>query len=237
MSENSNGSRRGFVKTAVLAAAALAANDAGFPAIAKGASPMNLPPLPWADNALEPFISKNTIGFHYGKHHKTYFDNLNGLIAGKPEADMDLVAIVKGAAGKADKTAIFNNAAQVWNHTFYWNSLRPKGVAKMPKEIADKLGASFTGGIEGFKKEFTDAAMGQFGSGWAWLVAEGGKLKVVKTPNAENPLTTAATPLLTLDVWEHAYYLDYQNKRKDYATAVIDNLLNWEFAAKNLPKG
>ncbi|HEX7527700.1 MAG TPA: superoxide dismutase [Thermoanaerobaculia bacterium] len=237
MSENSNGSRRGFVKTAVLAAAAIAANDAGFPAIAKGASPMNLPPLPWADNALEPFISKNTIGFHYGKHHKTYVDNLNGLVAGKPEADMDLVAIVKGAAGKADKTAIFNNAAQVWNHTFYWNSLRPKSDAKMPKEIADKLGASFTGGYEGFKKEFTDAAMGQFGSGWAWLVAEGGKLKVVKTPNAENPLSTAATPLLTLDVWEHAYYLDYQNRRKDYALAVIDNLLNWEFAAKNLSKG
>jgi Fe-Mn family superoxide dismutase len=234
MSENSNDSRRDFVKTAALAAAVLAAKDAGFPAIAKGASPMNLPPLPWAENALEPFISKNTIGFHYGKHHKAYVDNLNGLVAGKPEADLDLVAIVKGAAGKADKTAIFNNAAQIWNHTFYWNSLRPKSDAKMPKEIADKLGASFAGGLEGFKKEFTDAAMGQFGSGWAWLVAEGGKLKVVKTPNAENPLTTAATPLLTLDVWEHAYYLDYQNKRKDYATAVIDNLLNWEFAAKNL---
>jgi Fe-Mn family superoxide dismutase len=237
MSEKSNGSRRDFVKTAALAAAVFAANDAGFPAIAKGASPMNLPPLPWADNALEPFISKNTIGFHYGKHHKTYVDNLNGLVVGKPEADLDLVAIVKGAAGKADKTAIFNNAAQVWNHTFYWNSLRPKTDAKMPKEIADKIGTSFTGGYEGFKKEFTDAAMGQFGSGWAWLVAEGGKLKVVKTPNAENPLTTAATPLLTLDVWEHAYYLDYQNRRKDYALAVIDNLLNWEFAAKNLSKG
>jgi Fe-Mn family superoxide dismutase len=237
MSENSNDSRRDFVKTAALAVAVLAAKDAGFPAIAKGASPMNLPPLPWADNALEPFISKNTIGFHYGKHHKAYVDNLNGLVAGKPEADLDLVAIVKGAAGKADKTAIFNNAAQIWNHTFYWNSLRPKSDAKMPKEIAEKLGASFASGLEGFKKEFSDAAMGQFGSGWAWLVAEGGKLKVVKTPNAENPLTTAATPLLTLDVWEHAYYLDYQNKRKDYVTAVVDNLLNWDFAAKNLPKG
>lgn len=198
---------------------------------------MNLPPLPWSDNALEPFISKNTIGFHYGKHHKTYVDNLNGLVAGKPEADMDLVSIVKACAGKADKTAMFNNAAQVWNHTFYWNSLRPKGAAKLPKEIAAKIDASFKGGYEGFKKELSDAAMGQFGSGWAWLVAEAGKLKVVKTPNAENPLTTAATPLLTLDVWEHAYYLDYQNRRKDYVAAVIDHLLNWDFAEKNLPKG
>ena len=237
MSENSNDSRREFVKTAAVFAAALAVKDAGFPAIAKGASPMNLPPLPWADNALEPFISKNTIGFHYGKHHKAYVDNLNGLVAGKPEADMDLVAIVKGAAGKADQTAIFNNAAQIWNHTFYWNSLRPKSDAKPPKEIVERLEASFAGGYEGFRTEFSAAAMGQFGSGWAWLVAEGKKLKVVKTPNAENPLTTAATPLLTLDVWEHAYYLDYQNRRKDYVAAVVDNLLNWDFAAKNLPKG
>ena len=179
--------RRDFVKTAALAAAALAAGDAGFPAIAKGASPMILPPLPWADNALEPFISKNTIGFHYGKHHKTYFDNLNGMVAGKPEADMDLVSIVKSSAGKADKTAMFNNSAQVWNHTFYWNSLRPKGDAKVPKEIADKIDASFEGGYEGFKKEFSGAAMGQFGSGWAWLVAEGGKLKVVKTAERRDP--------------------------------------------------
>ena len=237
MSENNQDSRRDFFKTAAVVAAALAVKEVSFPESAKGASPIVLPALPWADNALEPFISKNTIGFHYGKHHKAYVDNLNGLVAGKPEADMDLVAIVKGAAGKADKTAIFNNAAQIWNHTFYWNSLRPKTDAKMPKEIAEKIEASFAGGYEGFKKEFTDAATGQFGSGWAWLVAEGGKLKVTKTPNAENPLTTAATPLLTLDVWEHAYYLDYQNKRKDYAVAVIDNLLNWEFAAKNLPKG
>ena len=236
MSENNHDSRRNFVKTVAAAAAVLSVKDVGFPSIATGASPIVLPALPWADNALEPSISKNTIGFHYGKHHKAYVDNLNGLIAGKPEADLDLVAIIKGAAGKADKTAMFNNAAQVWNHTFYWNSLRPKTDAKMPKEIAEKIDASFTGGYEGFKKEFTDAAMGQFGSGWAWLVAESGKLKVMKTPNAENPLTTGGTPLLTLDVWEHAYYLDYQNKRKDYALAVIDNLLNWEFAAKNLPK-
>ena len=187
MSENSNDSRRDFVKTAALAAAVLAVKDAGFPAIAKGASPMILSPLPWADNALEPFISKNTISFHYGKHHKTYVDTLNGLVAGKPEADLDLVSIVKGAAGKADKTAIFNSAAQAWNHTFYWNSLRPKGDAKMPKEIAGKIETSFGGGYEGFKKEFSDAAMGQFGSGWAWLVADGGKLKVCLLYTSPSP--------------------------------------------------
>jgi len=227
--------RRDFVKTAAVAAASMALKDVASPAIASGATPITLPALPWAENALEPFISKNTIGFHYGKHHKAYVDNLNNLVAGKPEADLPLEAIVKGSAGKADQAAVFNNAAQIWNHTFYWNSLRPKSDAKAPKEIADLIGASF-GSHEEFVKQFSAAAMGQFGSGWAWLVAEGGKLKVVKTPNAETPLTTSATPLLTLDVWEHAYYLDYQNRRKDYVAAVVDNLLNWDFAAKNLPK-
>ncbi len=226
--------RRDFVKTAAVAAASMALKDTAAPAIAKGATPITLPALPWAENALEPFISKNTIGFHYGKHHKAYVDNLNGLIAGKPEADLSLEAIVKGSAGKADQAAVFNNAAQIWNHTFYWNSLRPKGDAKIPKAVGDLIGASF-GSHEEFVKQFSAAAMGQFGSGWAWLVAEGGKLKVVKTPNAETPLTTSATPLLTLDVWEHAYYLDYQNRRKDYVAAVVENLLNWDFALKNLP--
>ena len=225
--------RRDFVKTAAVAAASLALK--GGTAAAEGAAPFALPALPWADNALEPFISKNTIGFHYGKHHKAYVDNLNNLVAGKPEADMKLEAIVKASAGKPDQSAVFNNAAQIWNHTFYWNSMRPKSDAKVPKEIADLIGASF-GSHEEFAKQFSAAAMGQFGSGWAWLVAEGEKLKVVKTPNAENPLTTSATPLLTLDVWEHAYYLDYQNRRKDYVAAVVDSLLNWDFALKNLPK-
>ncbi|MGA7990532.1 MAG: superoxide dismutase [Thermoanaerobaculia bacterium] len=228
--------RRSFVKGAAAAAAGMALKDVAAPSIAKGASPIALPALPWADNALEPFISKNTISFHYGKHHKAYVDNLNNLVAGKPEADLSLEAIIKGASGKADQAAVFNNAAQIWNHSFHWNSLRPKGDAKVPKEIADLVGVSF-GSHEEFVKQFSAAAMGQFGSGWAWLVAEGGKLKVVKTPNAENPLTTSATPLLTLDVWEHAYYLDYQNRRKDYISAVVENLLNWDFAAKNLPRG
>jgi Fe-Mn family superoxide dismutase len=226
--------RRDFVKTAAAAAAALALKDVAAPAVAKGATPIVLPPLPWAENALEPHISKNTISFHYGKHHKTYVDNLNGMVAGKPEADMSLESIVKAAAGKPDQAGLFNNAAQTWNHTFYWNSLRPKSDAKVPKEVADAIGASF-GSHEEFVKQFSAAAMGQFGSGWAWLVFDGGKLKVTKTPNAENPLTTTATPLLTLDVWEHAYYLDYQNRRKDYVTAVVENLLNWDFALKNMP--
>jgi len=237
MSEDANkNDRRDFVKAAAVTVAAMAVKDAGFPAILKGAAPLTLPTLPWADNALEPFISAKTISFHYGKHHKTYFDNLNGLVAGKPEADMALEAIVKGAAGDPAKAGLFNNSAQAWNHSFYWNSLRPKSDAKVPEDLAAKIDASF-GSYDAFKKAFSDAAMGQFGSGWAWLVSDGGKLKIVKTPNAETPVTTSATPLLTLDVWEHAYYLDYQNRRKDYAAAVIDNLLNWEFAAKNLPKG
>jgi Fe-Mn family superoxide dismutase len=232
VSENSNGSRRGFIKTAVLAAAAIAANDAGFPAIAKGASPMNLPPLPWADNALEPFISKNTIGFHYGKHHKTYFDNLTGLVAGKPEADMDLVAIVKGAAGKADKTAIFNNAAQVWNHTFYWHCLSPKGGGEAKGALAEAISRKF-GSFSAFKEAFSKSAVGNFGSGWTWLVKKAdGAVDIVNTSNAATPLTGADKPLLTCDVWEHAYYVDYRNRRPDYVAAFW-NLVHWDFAAKN----
>ena len=199
------------------------------------AGPITLPPLPWADNALEPFISKNTIGFHYGKHHKTYVDKLNELIAGTPEADMPLEDIVRGAVGRSEEGGFLHNAQQTWNHTFYWNSMRPKGGEKPPRELAEKLESSF-GGYDAFKKTFAEAAVGQFGSGWAWLVAEDGKLKVIATPDGEDPLPTSATPLLALDVWEHAYYLDYQNRRKDYVVAVIDNLLNWEFAAQNLPQ-
>ncbi|GIK87526.1 MAG: superoxide dismutase [Burkholderiales bacterium] len=192
-----------------------------------------LPPLPYADTALDPVISANTLGFHHGKHHKTYVDNLNNLVKGTDLEGQSLEAIVQATAGKADKAGVFNNAAQVWNHTFFWNSLRPGGGGKPSGKLGEMVDASF-GGYDNFKKELAQACVTQFGSGWGWLVADGGALKVVKTPNAETPLTKGAKPLLTIDVWEHAYYLDYQNRRADFVNAVIDKLLNWQFAEKNL---
>lgn len=191
-----------------------------------------LPPLPYAENALDPVISANTLSFHYGKHHKTYVDNLNKLIAGTELADLSLEEIITAVAGKADKIGVFNNAAQVWNHTFYWNSLSPKGGGNPPAELKQKIEASFDT-VDACKKELATAATTQFGSGWAWLVQDGDKLKVVKTGNADLPLTQGIKPLLTIDVWEHAYYLDYQNRRVDYVNAVLDKLINWSFAAEN----
>jgi Fe-Mn family superoxide dismutase len=202
-------------------------------ATASSSGSIVLPPLPWTENALEPVISAKTIGFHYGKHHKTYVDTVNKMIAGTEYADMTLEEIVGATAGKADESAIFNNAAQVWNHTFYWNSLRGKGGGEPPLILKRKIEAAF-GSVEACKKELSAAAAGQFGSGWAWLVVDAGKLKVVKTADAETPTTRGVKPLLTIDVWEHAYYLDYQNKRADYVNAVLDKLINWEFAEKNL---
>jgi Fe-Mn family superoxide dismutase len=199
----------------------------------QGASPHVLPPLPYADNALDPVISANTIGFHYGKHHKGYVDNLNKLVAGTEFADLTLEKIITETAGKAEKTAIFNNAAQIWNHTFYWSSLRAKGGGEPIGALKQKIEASF-GGWDTCKKELATAALTQFGSGWAWLVLDGDKLNVVKTGNADLPLIKGMKPLLTIDVWEHAYYLDYRNRRADYVDAVLDKLINWDFAAKNL---
>ena len=205
----------------------------GLPGTARAAAPVVLPPLPWADTALAPVISANTIGFHYGKHHQGYVTNLNKLIAGTPLADQELAQIVRTTAGKAEQAAIFNNAAQVWNHTFYWQSLKPGGGGEPPAALKAKMEASF-GSVAACREELTKAATSQFGSGWAWLVAEGDALKVVKTGNAETPLTGAMRPLVTIDVWEHAYYLDYQNRRADYVAAVLDKLVNWEFALANL---
>jgi Fe-Mn family superoxide dismutase len=199
----------------------------------ESAFPHVLPPLPYADNALSPVISGHTIGFHYSRHHKGYVDNLNKLIAGTDFADLPLSTIITRTAGKADKSAIFNNAAQDWNHTFYWRSLKPNGGGEPPAALMQKIEASF-GNLDVCKKELAAAATTQFGSGWAWLVLDGDKLKVVKTGNAETPLTTGLKPLLTIDVWEHAYYLDYQNRRAEYVNAVLDKLINWEFAAENL---
>jgi Fe-Mn family superoxide dismutase len=194
-----------------------------------------LPPLPYPENALAPVISANTLSFHYGKHHKAYLDNLNKLVAGTEYESASLEKIITDTAGKADKTPIFNNAAQTWNHTFYWNCLKPNGGGKPSGRIAQMI-ESDLGGFEQFKKDFAQAGVTQFGSGWAWLVAEGGKLKLVKTGNADNPLTKGQVPLLTLDVWEHAYYLDYQNRRPDHLSAAIDQLLNWDFANENLAR-
>ncbi len=192
-----------------------------------------LPPLPWADNALEPVISANTISFHYGKHHKTYVDNLNNLVKGTDYENAPLEKIINETAGKADKAALFNNAAQIWNHTFYWNSLKGNGGGKPGAKLAQMIDASF-GSFDNFKKELSATTVSQFGSGWGWLVLDGGALKIVKTANAEVPFTKGQKPLLTIDVWEHAYYLDHQNKRAAYVDAVIDRLLNWDFAAQNL---
>jgi len=224
-------SRRHFLgrSLGILTATALG----GLARPVQAASPILLPALPWADAALAPVISANTIGFHYGKHHKGYVDNLNRLLAGSDLADLPLEKIVTATAGKADKTAIFNNAAQIWNHTFYWNSLRPNGGGEPPAALKKRIEASF-GSVDALKKELATAATSQFGSGWAWLVADGDKLKVIKTANADLPQTAGLKPLLTIDVWEHAYYLDYQNRRADYVNALIDKLINWEFALQNL---
>ena len=199
----------------------------------QSASKHVLAPLPYAENALDPVISARTIGFHYGKHHKGYVENLNKLAAGTEFAELTLEKIIAATAGKVDKTAIFNNASQAWNHTFYWHSLRPKGGGKPPAVLRQKIEAVF-GTLDACKKELATAATTQFGSGWAWLVLDGDKLKVVKTGNADSPLNRGMKPLLTIDVWEHAYYLDYQNRRADYVAAVLDKLINWDFAASQL---
>lgn len=191
-----------------------------------------LPDLPYAADALAPHISAETLGFHHGKHHKTYVDKANAALPGSAYEGLSLEETI--AKSWADKDmGMFNNAGQIWNHTFYWNSMSPNGGGKPTGALADAIDASF-GSFENFVKEFTNAGATQFGSGWAWLVAKDGKLEVRKTLNAETPLTEAGvTPLLTMDVWEHAYYLDYQNRRPDYMGAFLEHLVNWDFAAKN----
>ena len=191
-----------------------------------------LPELPYAKNALAPHISENTINFHYGKHHQTYVTNLNNLIKGTDLESKSLEEIIKISANDQSKAGIFNNAAQVWNHTFYWHSMKPQGGGKPTGKVLAKIEADF-GSYENFVQEFKNAGITQFGSGWAWLVLENGKLKVTKTSNAETPLTTSAKPLLTMDVWEHAYYLDFQNARASYIDSFLNHLVNWEFAEEN----
>ena len=192
-----------------------------------------LPPLPYDKSALEPHVSAKTLEFHHGKHHQSYVTNLNNLVKDTPMAGQSLEAIIKATANDASKAGIFNNAAQVWNHTFFWNSMKPKGGGKPSGDLAAKIDQTF-GGLDKFKEQFKAAAVGQFGSGWAWLVSDAGQLKVTKTANAANPLSQGQTALLTCDVWEHAYYLDYQNRRPDFVQSFLDNLVNWDFVAKNL---
>ncbi|GGB53349.1 superoxide dismutase [Tistrella bauzanensis] len=192
-----------------------------------------LPALPYDKTALEPHISAQTFEFHHGKHHNTYVVNLNKLVEGTDLADASLEDIIVKTRGDASKAGVFNNAAQVWNHTFFWHSMKPNGGGAPTGELAKRIEADF-GSLDKFKDAFKTAATTQFGSGWAWLVVKDGKLEVVKTGNAETPVGTGATPLLTLDVWEHAYYLDYQNRRPDFIQSYLDNLVNWDFAAANL---
>ena len=189
---------------------------------------ISLPDLPYAKDALTPHISEETLEFHYGKHHQTYVTKLNDAIAGTDFEGQDLEDIVKSSSG-----GVFNNSAQIWNHTFYWHSLSPNGGGEPTGAIKDAIDASF-GSFDAFKEQFTASAVGNFGSGWTWLVKNGdGSLAIVNTDDAETPLTTDATPLLTLDVWEHAYYIDYRNVRPDYIAAYW-NLVNWDFANANL---
>ncbi len=192
-----------------------------------------LPPLPFAQDALEPHISANTLDFHHGKHHNAYVTNLNNLTQDSPLAGKSLEEVIKATAGDAAQAGVFNNAAQVWNHTFYWNSMKPGGGGAPSGDLAGRIDDAF-GGLDKFKEKFKAAAIGQFGSGWAWLVVDGGNLEIVKTANADTPIAHGQTPLITCDVWEHAYYLDFQNRRPDYLQAFLDNLVNWDFAAANL---
>jgi Fe-Mn family superoxide dismutase len=192
-----------------------------------------LPPLPYDYKALEPHISANTMHFHHDKHHQAYVNTVNELIKGTPDEKKSLEEIIKAAAGQQDKVKLFNNAAQVWNHTFFWHCMKAPSGAKPNSDIASALDKEF-GSLDGFKDAFKKASIEQFGSGWAWLVLDKGAVKIVKTANADLPLAHGQTALLTCDVWEHAYYLDYQNRRPDFVQAFLDHLVDWDFVAKNL---
>ena len=193
-----------------------------------------LPKLPYDDTALDPVISADTLRFHHGKHHQTYVNTPNPLLEGEEKlASLSLEDLIRETANDDSRGKMFNQAAQVWNHTFYWNSMKPNGGGKPTGALKDRIDADF-GGYDEFRDAFKQAATGQFGSGWAWLIVDGGKLKVTNTANAHTPVEDGKTALLTIDVWEHAYYLDYQNRRPDYVDAFLDKLVNWEFAEKNL---
>ncbi len=228
-------SRRSFISYASATALIATTEMTGFSSIleaASGQKPFTLSSLPYKQNALAPYISQKTIGFHYGKHHRGYVNKLNNQVANTKYAKMPLEKVI---AETVDRSPIFNNAAQVWNHTFYWNSMKRRGGGKPAEKLLKKIVSDFNS-FESFKRVFADTAASQFGSGWAWLVFDRGKLRIVKTGNADTPIARGLIPLITIDVWEHAYYLDYQNRRKDYIAAYVNHLINWNFAEKNLER-
>ncbi|MEI6628727.1 MAG: superoxide dismutase [Alphaproteobacteria bacterium] len=192
-----------------------------------------LPPLPYSKNALAPYVSEQTIDFHYGKHHQTYVTNLNNLVQGTENESKILEELISMSFSQASLVGMFNNAAQVWNHTFFWNCMQANGGGVPTSRIAEKINAAF-GSYEKFAAEFKQAALTQFGSGWAWLVQEGDVVKITKTANADLPMVHGQKALLTCDVWEHAYYLDYQNRRADFVQTFLDHLINWDFVNANL---
>jgi Fe-Mn family superoxide dismutase len=191
--------------------------------------PFSLAPLPFAEDALEPHMSARTLSFHYGKHHQTYVTNLNGLIKDTDLAALTLDVLVHKTAQDPAKAAVFNNAAQVWNHDFFWHCLKKEGGGKPAGALLDALEKTF-GSFDAFKEQFKQAGLGQFGSGWVWLVLDQGELKIVKTANADTPLAHNRVALITCDVWEHAYYLDFQNRRGDFLQTFLDHLVDWEAA-------
>jgi Fe-Mn family superoxide dismutase len=198
-----------------------------------GATPFALPPLPYAEQALEPYISVRTLGLHYGKHHRAYVDSLNEAVAGTEFAHMGLAEVVQATAGNPGSLSVFNNAAQAWNHEFYWKSMRPHGGGAPSGGLKSRIDGAF-GSLDEFQKTFIAAGASQFGSGWVWLVSDGSRLRIAKTPDADSPLTQGMRPLVVCDVWEHAYYLDYENRRADYIKVFLEKLANWDFAAENL---
>jgi Fe-Mn family superoxide dismutase len=201
--------------------------------IFNSSAPHALPALPYEFNALEPVISASTLRLHHGEHHSGYVAALNKLVRGTPYSDMTLEQIIKATAGNRTATTLFNSAAEAWNHTFYWHSLRPPGHRSLPSALFSKINAAF-GGIDGLKNEIVAGALRQIGSGWVWLVIEGGELRVMTTGNADNPIARGLKPLLAIDVWEHAYYFDYHHRRDDHVNSLFDKLINWQFAAENL---
>ena len=192
-----------------------------------------LPKLDYQKTALAPIMSEKTLDLHHGKHHQTYITNLNKFISGNEMAKMSLEEIILNASKDKSKTAIFNNASQHWNHILFWKCMKPNGGGKIPPKLETKIKSDF-GNLANFKKEFIQAGITQFGSGWCWLSLNNGKLVVSKTPNAENPLIKNMKPLLGCDVWEHSYYVDYQSRRPEYLENFFEKLINWEFVASNL---